>query len=401
MTTPTVADLEQALEGIAPLGAAESWDKVGLHVGDHAAPIDGPVLLTIDLTEPVLHEAIELGAKAVVVYHPPIFSAVNRLTTESHGQRILMGAVKHNIALYSPHTALDAAAGGVTDWLCEGIAGVSEPEHPYKQASLRIKGDLRALSPEDVKRTSQECKIVTFVPADALERVRGALATAGAGRIGAYEVCSFSAEGQGTFLAGEGTHPVLGEPGRLESVEERRLEMVCSRRALPLAIETLRQFHPYEEPAFDIYELIPEPRRHTGPGRRLVLDQPATLAEIGRRLKTHLGISRIRYGLPNNLPEGADRDPPITTVAVVPGAGASLADLAAAQGCQAFITGEMKHHDVLACLHKGMGVLVAGHTNTERGYLPRLRERLARRLPTLNIAISTTDRDPLEVLKDA
>lgn len=389
--TLTVADLAAAMESIAPLDGAEPWDKVGLHVGEPSDPIAGPVLLTIDLTEAVMDEAIEAGAAAVVAYHPPIWEPIERLTGATRTARVIRKAVRHGVAIYSPHTALDNTRGGVNDWLCEGLAGLAEGEAP----GGRINGDVRGLEAHPVWRAAQEVKIVTFVPEANLEQVRNALATAGAGRIGEYEVCSFSQPGRGTFFAGEDANPVVGERQRLETVDELRLEMVCSRSGLPLAIETLRQFHPYEEPPFDIYELMPEPRRSTGAGRRLVLDRASPLADLAARLRAHLGRARIKLA----LPEGA-ADEPITHIGVCPGAGAGLAELAAREGCSAFVTGEMKHHEVLACLERGTSVLLAGHTNTERGYLPRLAERLAELVPAFDVRIAQHDRDPLTVLAE-
>ena len=214
-----------------------------------------------------------------------------------------------------------------------------------------------------------------------------ALGTAGAGGIGKYKLCSFSVDGEGTFLPMAGAEPAVGQVGRLERVRERRLEMVCSKRALPLVIETLRQFHPYEEPAFDIVELVPEPIRRAGPGRRIVLDQPATIGELGDRLKSHLGRARIRYAL-----SGDDR--PFRTIGVVPGAGSSLKDLALAEGCEVFVTGEMTHHEILAARQAGMSILLAGHSNTERGYLKRLAVRLEDLLGSgADIRVSDLDRD--------
>lgn len=392
----TVGDLCEAMEAIAPLQLAEPWDRVGLAVGEGRSPLRGPVLLTIDLTEAVLAEAVEMNAGAIVSYHPPIWDALDRLVGATHTQRIIAGALRAGIAIYSPHTALDAAEGGLTDWLCEGVAGTVR-DHAGKE---RVAGDVRALSPRPQHRGSQEMKIVCFVPEAQVVQVRNALATAGAGRIGLYEVCSFSVEGEGTFLAGEGSHPVLGERGRLETVRERRLEMVCSRSALALAIETLRQFHPYEEPAIDVYELVPEPQRRSGPGRRVVLDQAASVPQIAQRLATFLGPSRVKISRPAAGREGAE----VQRIAVVPGAGASLLDQAIRDGCDAFVTGEMKHHEVLRAMQAGVAVVLAGHTNTERGYLPRLadrlRARLGDRLSGTEIAISRQDRDPLVVVSE-
>jgi hypothetical protein len=99
-------------------------------------------------------------------------------------------------------------------------------------------------------------KLVVFVPTDALDVVRDALFEAGAGRIGGYERCSWYTEGTGTFLGGGGTAPALGERGREERVRELRLETVFPAELHEQVIVALREAHPYEEPAFDVYELL-------------------------------------------------------------------------------------------------------------------------------------------------
>ena len=244
-----VRDLVEAMEGIAPTPYAEAWDRVGLQVGAPSREVTGPVLLTIDLTERVLAEAVSMRASAIIAYHPPIWNELGRLTDASASARIIRGAIEAGMAIYTPHTALDAAEGGMTDWLCEGL---SAP--PGKAREGVTAGDCRSLEPHVERDPDQEVKIVTFVPPDKAEEVRGALATGGAGIIGAYRLCSFGTVGTGTFLGGEGTNPAVGEAGRLERVDELRLEMVCSKHALPIALKTLREFHPYEEPAFDVYD---------------------------------------------------------------------------------------------------------------------------------------------------
>lgn len=377
-----VQDLIDAMERIAPLRGAESWDRVGLQLGVPSRPVGGPVLLTIDLTEAVLAEAVRAHAGAIVAYHPIIWNPLQSLTDTTHTERIVRGAAEAGIAIFVPHTALDGAPGGVTDWLCEGL---SSPIGEAKEGVIH--GDCRGLRAATGGHPEREVKIVTFVPADKVDQLRAALGTAGAGGIGNYRLCSFSVEGEGTFLPVDGAEPAVGQVGRLERVRERRLEMVCSRRALPLVIETLRQFHPYEEPAFDIVELVPEPIRRAGPGRRVVLDQPVTIGELGDRLKSHLVRARIRYAL-----SGDDR--PLRTIGVVPGAGGSLKDLALAEGCDVFVTGEMTHHEILACRQAGMSILLAGHSNTERGYLRRLAGRLEELLEDgVDIRVSEMDRD--------
>ena len=381
-----VLDLVRAMRTIAPLELAESWDRVGLLVGDEQRALAGPVVLTIDLTEDVLSEAAALKASAIVAYHPPIWEPLARLTTATARERILLRAVESGMAVYCPHTALDAAAGGVTDWLCEGLSGAAEG---------KVAGDCRAMTFAASRSDTQQVKIVTFVPPAEVDKIRGALASAGAGIIGAYSVCSFGVEGTGTFLGDETSNPVVGERGRLEKAHEIRLEMVCSKRALALAVETLRQFHPYEDPAIDVYELLPKPARGAGAGRRLTLDRPATLAELAGRMKSHLGHSRVQVA--SILGQGR-LDASVSTIGVVPGAGGSLLSIARDEKCEVFVTGEMKHHDVLEALHSGMSVILAGHTNTERGYLTRLAAKLRGVLSGVTVHLAREDRDPLVIV---
>lgn len=384
-----VQDLIDAMERIAPLKHREPWDKVGLQLGVPSRKVEGPILLTIDLTERVLEEALGIDAGAIIAYHPPIFSPLEALTDATHTQRIIRGCAEAGIAVYTPHTALDAAENGVTDWLCEGLSAA-----PGQAQEGEIHGDCRALSPATGGDQDREVKIITFVPSDEADQLRNALGTAGAGGMGNYRLCSFTTAGEGTFLPLDGAEPAIGEIGSLERVQETRLEMVCSKRALPIVIETLKEFHPYETPAYDIVELIPEPIRRVGSGRRLVLDQRCTVSQIGDRLKAHLDRSRIRYAL---APRHEDPEFAFRTIGVVPGSGGSMFELAQREGCELFVTGEMTHHNIQAARQAGISVLLAGHTNTERGYLPRLKARLAKLLPSASIMLSKRDHDHITV----
>lgn len=379
-----ISDLVAAADSIAPLALAEEWDNVGLLIGSGSWPLAGPVLLTIDLTESVAREAVAMRAGAVIAYHPPIFAAVKRITdgpASTAAERIVLSMIREGIAVYSPHTALDATPGGVTDWLADGLAGGGDGARA---------GDRRALRSHLRRDPTQEVKIVTFVPERDAARVRDALASAGAGRIGEYQLCSFSAPGTGTFLGGEQTNPAAGTPGVLESVPELRLEMVCARRAVALAITTLRQFHPYEEPAIDVYPLEPRPDRSVGAGRRMMLDHPASLSSLADRLKNHLRVGAVQIAAASG-----NSSSPVSCIGVVPGAGASLAGQARAEGCEVFVTGEMKHHEVTAALAAGLSIILGGHTATERGYLPSYGALLKKLLPAAGFVVSTTDRDPL------
>ncbi len=379
---PRVSDLIEAIESIAPPSLAEPWDRVGLQVGSGERDLSGPVMLTIDFTDAVLSEALSISASAVIAYHPPIWEPLRTLTDRSPVERRILRAAEAGIAIYAPHTSLDATSGGVTDWLgrCLSEDGATMP------------GDCRALTPASMHDASREMKVVTFVPSDKVEDVRHALASAGAGIIGAYTVCSFSVEGTGTFLPGEDTNPTVGSRGELNSVSELRLEMVCSKRALALALETLRQFHPYEEPAVDVYELIPQPSRAQGGGRRLVLDQPATVEELGQRLMAHLGGHRVKVA------HSGQESAKISRIGIIPGSGGSMIDAAVREGCELLVTGELSHHEVLRATHLGLSLILAGHSNTERGYLRLLAQRLRELVPGVRFVLSSADVDPLRRL---
>ena len=370
-----VSRIIEILESIAPLECAAEWDNVGLLIGSTKWRANS-IMLTIDLTEAVLHEAIEAGWRMIVSYHPPIFEPLAALTDAVPKQRIALEAVRAKIAVYSPHTALDAAPGGINDWIASGLGH----------------GDVRPLHVNESLPETEQCKIVTFCPADAVDRLRNALATVGAGRIGRYELCSFEIKGTGTFFGGEGARPRVGRTGALQHVDEIRLEMVCPKASLALAVTTLRQFHPYEEPPIEIYQLLPRPRRDTGQGRRVVLDRKVPLRALIERIKQRLGVDQLQVAAAHAAPRRYG------TIGLCAGAGGSLRTEATAQGCQAFITGEMRHHDVLAAQADGCTVILAGHTHTERGYLRVLRKRLRSALPAVQVVISKKDGDPLRVM---
>lgn len=383
MAQRTVADLVSALASIAPPSLAEPWDNVGLILGDPAAALAGPVLLTIDLSEPVAEEALKRKAGAVVAYHPPIFAAIKRLTASTPQGRALLRLASTGVSVYSPHTALDAAEGGVTDWLLSLVAPNAEARRaivPHGRRGAGGQGD--------------EFKIVVFIPTeppDVIDRVRDAMSAAGAGVIGAYTSCSFAVPGVGTFLPGEGANPTIGEPGVLEHVTELRLEMACSARALAPALDAMRREHPYEEPAFDVVRLEPRPDLCVGAGR---------IADPGEALTADAAAQRLKKALPDTASVQLARAPntPVKRVAAVPGSGGSLAPEAIALGCDLFVTGEMKHHEVLACLNAGCSVLLGGHTETERGYLPVLAKRLGESLAGTPVHISAADVSPLRAV---
>ncbi len=264
---PSLSAITDALGAIAPLAYAEDWDNVGLLVEPPARWDDAPVeraLVAIDLTEAVLAEALEAGVRLVVAYHPPIFGGLKRLTRAAPLQRVVLRCVAEGVAVYSPHTALDATTGGLNDWLVSGLGPCAES--------------------------------TPLVP-----------------------------------------HPEIAG---------------------------------------------------VGAGRLARLASPTSLPELVARLKVHLGLDHVRVA-------AADPDARIAKVAVCPGAGGAL--FATEHRAELYVTGEMRHHDVLAKVATGAAVVLTDHTNTERGYLPTLARRLSEAVAGLDVRVSTVDRDPLQV----
>lgn len=374
--TCTLAAAITCLRRIAPLELAESWDRVGLLVEGDGRAI-ARVLLAIDVTPAVLEEAQSIRADLIVGYHPLLFKPLERLDGATWQGRVALNAVRAGIAIYSPHTALDAVEGGINDWLVEIMGDGRATEVAALQPSNRFGGNTH--------------RIVAFVPESAVDEVRTALAEADAGRIGAYSHCSFTTRGEGTFFGHSGTQPTVGRAGHLERVQEIRLEMAFHKRNLRAVVAALHAAHPYEEPAFDLLALDPIPAApRVGAGRIASFETPATVEDIARKLEQQLACGRIERTRGSVGPSPASRH---RKFAVCAGSGASLLDVAAAQGASLFLTGEMSHHDVLRAHALGLEILLAGHTNTERGYLPRL--ATAMESSGLSVLISTADRDPL------
>ncbi|HEY4016178.1 MAG TPA: Nif3-like dinuclear metal center hexameric protein [Polyangiaceae bacterium] len=356
-----VADVARAMEAIAPARFAAAWDNVGLLVGDPAREVRR-VLLAVDCTRAVLDEAVRTSCGAVVAYHPPIFDAQKRFVAGSIGYE----AARAGVALYSPHTALDVAAGGTNDVLADAIG-------------MTGRAPLRAVESADA-----EHKLVTFVPGTHVEALAAALGAAGAGTIGNYTSCSFRTAGTGTFFGEEGARPVVGSAGRLEHVDEVRLEMVVPVGGVAAAVRALRAAHPYEEPAFDLVRLAAAP---AGLGFGRVGDLAATtVGALVEHIKTSLGVAHVLVA------GGFDR--PASRAAVCAGSGGDLVPDAIGAGAHVFVTGELRHHDALRATAAGMGVVCVLHSASERAALPRLARLLTARLPELDVALSVEDREP-------
>lgn len=363
----TVADFCAAMEKIAPIHRAQEWDNVGLLAGDPVARIRRAVLC-VDLTPSVVDEVLRQKADLVMAYHPPIFKPVSALRATSPGtDAAVFRCIQGGAAIYSTHTALDAAAGG-TDEVLAGLCGAVE------------------IAPLEYARDSvgDEFKMVVFVPKEEVEHIAQALFDAGAGRIGNYTQCGFRLAGTGSFFGGEGTDPTVGHRGRLEFVDEIRLETVVPKAGVAAVVAALRRAHSYEEPAFDIYPL--EAKLTAGTGRIGRLPRSSALGKLAAKLKRATQSRCVQIiGTPQRLVE---------RVIVMVGAAGSIPMRHGLLEHDAIVTGEIRHHDALAIQRLGACAIALGHWSSERPGLAALRDRLAARVPSVAFLLSAADQEP-------
>jgi dinuclear metal center YbgI/SA1388 family protein len=359
-----LSSIIHSLKTIAPPSLAESWDNVGLLVGDPNQDISR-ILLTIDYSPAVALEGQSQKCDLVIAYHPPIFNPLKRVTAGS----AVFDAVRRGIAIYSPHTALDVAEGGTNDMLAD-LLGLTDRQ-PLKVGEAK----------------ASQYKLVVFVPVDAVEKVGQALFDAGAGRIGNYSSCSFRSAGTGTFFGEAGSDPVVGKSGRLEKVDEIRLETVVPIGAVGEVIRALRASHPYEVPAFDLNILAGSTDKGQG---RIGSIPPTARGELFERIKRELEIGHLLIAGPT---EGT-----VTRAAACAGSCGNMLDDAIRAKADLYLTGEIRHRDATKAADAGMTVVCTLHSNSERAVLKRLKKRLEETAGMPGVVISSADRDPFSIL---
>jgi len=344
---PRIQDLVGLLNRSYPPGLAESWDNVGLQVGDPTTELT-KVLICLDPSLTALAAARKIGAQAILSHHPLIFRPLKSLTPNEETGRIIFQAIQKNIAVLAVHTNLDRARNGLNDWLAQTL--------DLQDAVPLAPGDPGGL-----------LKLVVFVPLGHEDRVADAMFDAGAGVLGNYDRCSFRSEGIGSFRAGEETQPFLGEKGVVERAAETRLETIVPRERLPKVLDRMQKAHPYEEVAFD---LIPLNNRRPGIGLGRIgrLARPVRLDSFARKVKKILGAVTAR--------QVGDPAGKITKVAVCGGSGASLIGEALRQGADVLVTGDLKYHEARYAEQGGLAVIDAGHFATERLMVNHLSEIL-------------------------
>ncbi|MBQ8256549.1 MAG: Nif3-like dinuclear metal center hexameric protein [Bacteroidaceae bacterium] len=351
----------------APLPLQDGFDNAGLQVGLTEAEVTG-VLLCLDVTEKIVDEAVASGCNLIVSHHPLIFSPLKKITGSTYVERCVIKALSNGVAIYSAHTNIDNAPGGVNHRIA-GKLGLS---------------NLKILVPKE----NALLKLSVYVPTVAADAVRNALFAVGCGKIGNYGSCSYNVQGYGTFEAGEGTNPFCGSVGELHKEEEVRIDTILPAYLKSKVVKALLAAHPYEEPAFDLYPLQ---NSWATAGTGVIGELPVECEEreFLERIKTIFSAGSVRH---TSL-----QGKKVKRVALCGGAGGSFAGAALAAGADLYLTGEARYHDLFNYDGK-MIVAVIGHYESEQFTMDIFKEIISEAFPQLCVKVTDNNTNPIQYL---
>lgn len=360
-----VKDIIQAIEAYAPPVYQEGYDNSGLQIGDPNAEAKA-ALLTLDVTEATLDEAIERDCNLIIAHHPVLFSGLKQISGRNYIERIVQKAIKNDINIYACHTNLDNVRHGVNAKICEKLG--------LEKTSI--------LAP----MSNTLYKLYTYAPYNAADEVRDAMFGAGAGEIGEYHECSFNTEGTGTFRPGEDTNPAIGESGGdREDVGEVKIEVLVDKARVSKVVKTLINAHPYEEVA---YEIVPIDNLNQELGAGMVgelpepMDEKAFLTHIKEKMQT----ACIRHT--------ALKGEKVSKIAVCGGSGSFLLKNAIASGADVFITGDFKYHQFFDAEGK---IVIAdiGHYESEQFTIELFRDIINKKFPNFATLFTNLSTNPI------
>jgi dinuclear metal center YbgI/SA1388 family protein len=362
-----LSEIISVIESFAPPAYQENYDNSGLATGEPGMEITG-ALLCIDVTLPVIEEAVQLGANLILSHHPVIFNPIKQLTGKNLAERILLESIRKNIAIYSAHTNLDNMITGVNHKICEKLGLLNTAVLVPLQHGLN--------------------KLVTFVPKSHADTVRTALFSAGAGHIGNYDSCSFNVEGKGSFRGQEGTSPFVGEVGKHHFEEEVRIETIFPSVITSVLVKALLKAHPYEEVAYDIYPLENQFTR-VGSGMIGELEQHMDETDFLQHAKEVFHCQVIRHSKLLGKP--------LKKIAVCGGSGSFLIPAALSLGADMFLTGEVKYHQFFDASDK---IIIAdiGHYESEQYTIEIFYDILTKNLSNFAVHFSHINTNPIYYL---
>jgi dinuclear metal center YbgI/SA1388 family protein len=352
-----VSDILNAIHEVAPLKLQESYDNAGLLIGTYDQQIS-QVLICVDITEDVIDEAIAKKCELIISHHPIIFRGLKNLVPNGPVERIVLKAVKNDIAIAAVHTNIDNVLHGVNAMIA-------------KRIGLQKTQVLRPM-PDQLK------KLVTFCPTDHADKVRQAIFEAGAGQIGAYDSCSYNLEGFGTFRGGEESNPFVGSKNQVHREPEQRIETIVPSYKLKKVLDAMIHAHPYEEVAYDIYPLD-NTFGNIGAGMLGYLANPITPKDFLERVMKQFNCKALRH---SQL-----LDKPIQKIALCGGSGAFLIHDAQAAKADVFLTADLKYHDFFEADNKLL-VIDAGHFETEQFTKELIADIIQKKIPNFAPLIS-------------
>jgi dinuclear metal center YbgI/SA1388 family protein len=357
------------LESIAPPAYQEHYDNSGLLTGFPDQECTG-VLVTLDATEPVILEALAKGCNLVVAHHPIIFSGLKRITGSNYVEKTIIAAIKQDVAIYAIHTNLDNVVHGVNARMAEKMGLTNTRILQPTEGTLR--------------------KLYTFVPAGFAEKVRDAIFKAGGGHIGNYSEASFNAEGVGTFKAGPGADPFVGEPGKRHHEQELRIEIIFPAILQKQIIQALLSAHPYEEVAYDIITLS---NINPQVGSGLMGELPEAIDEYDL-------LKKIKHSFTLDVIKHTDLlGRKVKKIALCGGAGSFLIGRALSAGADWYISSDIKYHEFFDANAK-MVVADIGHFESEQFTIDLLLDLLLKKFPTFALRKSETKTNPVRYFVD-
>lgn len=332
MKIPNGQQIIEEFEKWAPKYLAVEGDPIGLHVGTLNKKVER-VLVTLDVNEEVVDEAIAKNAGLIIAHHPPIFRPLKNLQTDFPQGRLMEKLIKHDIAVYAAHTNLDVAWGGVNDLLADALS-------------------LKATKILEKTYEAELVKISVFVPESHEEGLREAFGRAGAGSIGDYEYCSYTLSGTGRFRPNAEADPFIGEAGKMEETAESKIEVVARKSEQDRVIKAMLAAHPYEEPAYDVFTLENK-ELPMGLGRVGTLEKEMPLGEFCEFVKERLDVPALRVV--------GNKDEIVRKVAVLGGDGNKYIQQAKRSGADVYVTGDMYFHVAQDALAIGLSIVDPGH----------------------------------------
>lgn len=366
-----IKDITSFLEEMAPLKYAEDFDNVGLLIGDEQTEVTG-VLVTLDTLETVVDEAIHNNCNLIVSFHPIIFSGLKKINGNTYVERVVLKAIKNQIAIYAIHTALDNSIKGVSAKMAE-VLGLENTQILLPKSGL-IK------------------KLTTYVPNDDADKVRRALFNAGAGSIGNYENCSYNMRGLGTYLGNEQSNPVIGKRGVLQQENETYISVIFEKHLENQVLKALLESHPYEEVA---YEIVTTDNIHQHIGMGMIGELPVSMdePEFFSFLKDKFHLKCIRHS--------ALREKPVKRIAVLGGSGSFAIAAAKQANADIYITADIKYHEFYKAENQ-MIIADIGHYESEQFTKNLLSDYLTKKITNFapafsggKVVLSKTNTNPI------